>query len=167
MDFSIRAATEADAEAMVALLNPIIEAGIYTAMVDTLSVEGQRAFLRSFPKRGVFLVAVCNASGRLFGMQDVMPAVTDSPVYAHVGAIGTFVSLAAHRSGVGRSLTAATCQEARRLGYRKLTATIRADNPQAVAFYRSQGFQVIGVAEKNAFLGGVYVDQVLAEKHLE
>jgi L-amino acid N-acyltransferase YncA len=167
MEFSIRAATEADAEAMVALLNPIIKAGIYTAMATPLSVEGQQAFLRSFPEQGVFLVAVCHATGKVIGMQDVMPITPDSPVFAHVGAIGTFVSLTAHRAGIGRSLTAATCQAARQKGYRKLMATIRADNPQAVAFYRSQGFRVIGVAEMHAFLGGVYLDEVLAEKHLE
>jgi RimJ/RimL family protein N-acetyltransferase len=46
-------------------------------------------------------------------------------------------------------------------------ATVRADNPQAVSFYQSQGFQIIGTAHKHAFVRGQYVDEIFLEKLIE
>ena len=100
-------------------------------------------------------------------MQDVVPLSAGSPVFGHVGVISTFVALDAQRQGVGRQLSAATFAAARELGFRKLSATIRADNPAALAFYQGLGFRVIGVAQRHALLRGQYVDEVLAEKWLD
>jgi len=88
-------------------------------------------------------------------------------VFRHVGEISTFVALDAHRHGVGQSLCQAMFTTAKELGYLKLRATVRGDNPYALAFYRSQGFELIGVAHKHAFLHGTYMDEVLLEKFLE
>ena len=54
----IRDARIEDAEDMVAILNPIIAARIYTALDTTLTVEEQRNSSRTFPLRGIFHVAV-------------------------------------------------------------------------------------------------------------
>ena len=48
MEFSIRVAREEDAESIVELLNPIIQAGQYTAMVEQLSVDDQIDFIVNF-----------------------------------------------------------------------------------------------------------------------
>ena len=58
MEFSIRTVREEDAESIVELLNPIIQAGKYTIMVEQLSVQDQIAWIRGVSKRGVFNVAV-------------------------------------------------------------------------------------------------------------
>lgn len=166
MGFHVRAARLEDAAAMVALLNPIIAAGNYTILQGPLSVEDQVAFIRRFPERGVFHVAVCEATGRVLGMQDV-EALSEDPVFRHVGVIGTFVALDSLRQGVGRRLSEVTFRAARELGFTRLSATIRADNPRAVAFYRSQGFRIIGTAQRHAFVDGRYVDEVLAERFLD
>lgn len=167
MEFSIRTAREEDAGSIVELLNPLIQQGTYTVMDERLSVEDQIDFIRGFPKRGVFNVAVCNDSQKVLGLQDVQPMPTGSSVFKHVGEISTFVSLAAHRKGIGQSLSEATFQAAKELEFTKILATIRADNPQAVPFYLSQGFRVIGTARKHAFVRGKYVDEILAEKLID
>ena len=161
MDFSIRLATEADAEAIVSLLDPIIQSAKYTVMAS-VSIAEQIAFIRNFPKRGVFLLSISHQQ-KILGIQDVMP-ISSSPVFKHVGAISTFVSLDAHRKGIGRNLCKTTFQKARENGFQKLTATIRADNLQAIAFYKSQGFTIIGTAQKHALIQGKYIDEILAEK---
>jgi L-amino acid N-acyltransferase YncA len=76
------------------------------------------------------------------------------------------VRLDAVRSGVGRSLCAATFEAARERGFVKLSAMIRADNPGALRFYQSQGFRVLGVAERHALVRGRYIDEVLAERFI-
>ncbi len=163
MDFSIRGVREEDAASITELLRPIIRAGTYTIM-EQASVDDQIDFIRGFPKRGVFNVAVCNASQKVLGLQDVRPMSTRSNVFKHVGEISTFVSLGSHRKGIGRSLSNATFQAAKELGFLKISAAIRADNPGAVSFYLSQGFRPIGTAQKHAFVGGKYIDEILMEK---
>ncbi len=106
MNCTIRPVREEDAESIVALLNPIIRAGCYTAMTQEFTV----------------------------------------------GEISTFVALSAHRRGVGRTLGGATLTAAGELGFRKLLATIRADNPQAVSFYRGLRFGVSRADSKQVFM---------------
>jgi L-amino acid N-acyltransferase YncA len=167
MAFTIRKAVEEDARSMVALLNPIIQAGTYTTMDDTLSVAEQLAFIRNFPRRGVLHVAVCEQSQAILGIQDVMPLSPESSVLQHVGGISTFVSLVSHGQGIGHSLCQATFQAAKELGFTKIMATIRADNPRAVSFYLGQGFRIIGTAQKHVFMKGRYIDEILAERFLD
>ncbi len=174
MELVIRRAREADSALMIELLNPIIRAGGYTVMDEPLTLDEQVEFIRSFPRQGAFLVAFSASTGsahgagvgKLLGMQDVVPLSPGSPVFGHVGVISTFVALEARRQGVGRQLSAATFQAARELGFRKLCAAIRGDNPAALTFYQGLGFRVVGVAQRQALLRGRYVDEVLAEMWL-
>ncbi len=167
MGFSVRAVREEDAASIVGLLNPLIQAGTYTVMDEPVSVDEQIDFIRGFPERGVFNVAVCDTSGRLLGLQDVAPISPGSGAFEHVGVISTFVALGSHGRGIGRSLSEATFRAATRLGFVKISATIRADNPRAVSFYLSQGFRIVGTAQRHALIGGRYVDEVLAERFLD
>lgn len=160
---TIREARIEDAAEMVALLNPIIEDGRFTIMQETFDENQQIAWLRDFPARGVFFVAAARAN-RLLGMQSVEPIASTSPAtFAHVGDISTFVAQSAHRTGVGRALSRATIKAAWEAGFLKLMANVRADNPGAVAFYRSVGFREIGTARKHARVRGAWIDEVMLE----
>ena len=50
------------------------------------------------------------------------------------------------------------------VGFRKILATIRADNPGAIAFYRTQGFERVGTLRAHALVRGRFVDEVLMER---
>ena len=120
MEYSIRMVREEDAASIVELLNPIIQTGTYTILDEQLSVDDQIDFIRGFPKRGVFNVAVCNDSQQVLGIQDVAPISTEwSNAFQHVGEISTFVSLSSHRKGIGRSLSQATFRAAKERGFLK------------------------------------------------
>lgn len=166
MGYSIRTVTDADAAPILELLNPIILAGTYTAMDKPFSIEDQAGFIRSFPQRGIYHIAIDNENHEALGIQDVMP-ISTSDVFWHVGEISTFVALGSQRQGIGQSLCQATFQAVKEQGFLKLRATVRGDNPYALSFYQSQGFELIGVAIKHAFLQGKYIDEVLLEKFLE
>jgi L-amino acid N-acyltransferase YncA len=165
MEYSIRRAREEDAESIVELLNPLIEEGTFTIIDERISVKDQSDFIRSFPKRGVYHVAVCNDSRKVLGIQDVQP-VSAVEAFKHVGEISTFVSLNSLRRGIGRSLSRATFRAAKELGFMKLRATIRADNQAAIAFYLNQGFEIIGTALKHTCVRGEYIDEFLAERFI-
>lgn len=166
MEFSIRSAQEADAQGILAVLNPLIEAGIYSALDQPYSLEQQRAFMRDFPVRGIFHVAV-SSDGQVIGLQSVEPFAPWVRAFGHVGDISTFVGSACQSCGVGRHLFQATRRAAREKGYRKIMAMVRADNPQAIGFYKSQGFSQIGIAREHALIGSTYIDEVLLECFVE
>ena len=158
-----------DAEAVVALLNPIIEAGLYTTFVEPFTPSFERAFIESFPARGYFLGAFDDAfddslaNGQLRGFQVVTPAPGYTPALDHVAEIGTYVSLDYQQRGVAGQLFSATLERAERHGFEKLLAWVRADNVGGLHSYRKCGFAEVGTAKRHAKVGGRYVDVVLLE----
>lgn len=164
MPVEIREAHLEDAEEMIGILNPIIEAGVFTALDTPLTVEDQRAYIRSFPARGIFHVAVLD--GRVVGLQNLDPFATYTHAFDHVGVMGTYVDLRYRRRGIARRLFEATFAAAVDRGYEKVFTYVRADNTAALQTYLAHGFTVIGTARKQARVDGRYVDEVLIEKFL-
>jgi len=163
----IRDVTPADAEAIVAILNPIIEARIYTVFDAPFSVETERDYITRFPARGIWKVAVSAADRRLVGFQVMEPFGPYTRAFDHVGTLGTYVDLELRRHGIARRLFAATFEAARHKGYQKAFTFVRADNPAALQTYLGQGFVVVGMAKRHVRIDGHYVDEVLIEKWLQ
>ena len=166
MDLLVREVRTDDAAAIVGILNPIIEAGVYSALDTLLTVEAEQEFIRSFPRRGVFNVAEDSREQRAVGFQTLEPFATYTCAFDHVGVIATFVEMACRGRGVGSRLADATFETARRKGYEKVFTFVRADNPEALQFYRKLGFRVVGTAERHAKIGGKYIDEVIIEMFL-
>ena len=91
MGYSVRAVTEADAASIVELLNPMIQAGIYSVMDEPFSVDDQIEFIRNFPQHGIYQIAIDKDTQKALGIQDVLP-ISTAVVFRHVGEISTFVA---------------------------------------------------------------------------
>jgi ribosomal protein S18 acetylase RimI-like enzyme len=86
---------------------------------------------------------------------------------AHVGLLALHVHPDAQGKGVGRELFRALVDAARAQGLQRLELYVRADNPRAVALYRSEGFVVEGV--RRAFVrppGRPAVDDLVMARFL-
>ena len=166
VDLLIREVMADDAAAVVAIFNPIIEAGMYTAFDAPFTVEAERSYIETLPERAIFLVAERVTDRVLVGFQSLEPFATYTQAFAHVGVLGTYVDLECRRQGVAGRLFLATFLAARARAYEKLLTYIRADNTPALAAYSRQGFRVIGTAERQARLRGRYVDEVIVERFL-
>ena len=162
----IRAAGVEDAAGIVAILNPIIAARCYTALDALLTIAEEREFIRTFPERGIFHVAVDASTGAVVGFQDVSPFADFTHAFDHVGFIGTYVDLGRHRQGIAAQLFASTFAAALRKGYEKLFTYVRADNEAGLKAYLGQGFRIVGTAKGHAKIDGRYIDEVMIEKHL-
>lgn len=162
---NIREVTVADAAGVADLLNPIVEEGLYTVLDTIFTHEEEREFIRNFPENGVFHVAI-NGDSQVVGFQNVEPFASYTKSFDHVGIIGTFVDSQFQRQGIATCLFQATFEQAKLKGYLKLFAYVRGDNPRALAAYKKQGFEVIGIAKKHAKVKGQFVDEVLIEKWL-
>jgi L-amino acid N-acyltransferase YncA len=166
MKLEIREARPDDAEAVVGILNPIIAAGLYTVFDTPFTPDAEREYIRNFPARGVFLLAVDRADNRVVGFQSMEPLAGYTHAFDHVGVLGTYVDLNCRRRGIATQLFRATFAAAVRKGYQKIFTFVRADNPPALQTYLRQGFRTVGTAHRHARVGGRYVDEIIIEKFL-
>jgi len=163
---SIREARPDDAEAIARILNRIIEARAFTAFDTPFSIEAERAYIETFPERGVFLVATSDDDQHVVGFQSMEPFARYTHAFDHVGVLGTYVDLDRRRQGIAKRLFRATFEAAARKGYRKIFTFIRADNPAALSTYRHHGFTIVGTAQGHARIDGQYVDEIIVERML-
>jgi L-amino acid N-acyltransferase YncA len=166
MELIVRDVDPADAEAIVRILNPIIEARVFTAFDTPFSVDAERDYILNFPRRGIWKVAVRQSDQTLAGFQIMEPFATYTKAFDHVGTLGTYVDLGLRRQGVAKGLFGATFKAALQKGYEKIFTFVRADNPAALRAYLGQGFVVIGTAQRHAKIDGRYIDEILIEKAL-
>ena len=171
MSVIIREATIRDAQGIIDVLNPIIAEGLYTILDQTFTVEEEVAFIKAFPQRGIFSVAMKEASliegeACILGFQNVEPFADYTKAFDHVGIIGTYVSANSRGQGVAKQLFLATFTAAKSKGYEKLFAYVRSDNERALSAYLNQGFEIVGTAKKHAKIDGRYIDEILIEKLL-
>ena len=166
MSLEIRAARPQDADAIVRILNPIITAGVYTAFDTPFTPEEEADYIRNFPARGVFLLAVRQADNQVVGFQSMEPFASYTHAFDHVGVLGTYVDLECRRQGIARRLFQATFAAAARQGYEKIFTFVRADNAAALQTYLHHGFQAVGTAHRHARVSGRYVDEIIIEKLL-
>ena len=166
MDLSIRDVTPADAEAIVAILNPIIEARVYTVFDRSFSVDEERDYITGFPPRGIWKVAVRDIDRRLVGFQVMEPYGPYTRAFDHVGTLGTYVELDLRRHGIASRLFAATFEAALRKGYQKAFTLVRADNRAALETYLRHGFEIVGRARRHTRIDGGFVDEIFIEKQL-
>ena len=162
----IREVRPEDAAAVVAIFNPIIEAGVYTAFDAPFTMEAERSYIETLPERAIFLVAERVTDAVMVGFQSMEPFATYTQAFAHIGVLGTYVDLECRRQGVAGRLFQATFPAARAKAYEKLLTYIRADNAPALAAYLHEGFRVVGTAERQAKLRGRYADEVIVERLL-
>ncbi|NOJ05558.1 GNAT family N-acetyltransferase [Vibrio splendidus] len=166
MSSTIREVAVEDAQGIIDVLNPIIIEARYTILDQTFTVDEEKAFIESFPERGVFSVAVNEMTSQLLGFQNVEPFATYTKAFDHVGIIGTYVDANSRGQGVAKQLFDYTFKAAKAKGYEKLFAYVRADNERALAVYLKQGFEIVGTAKKHGKIGDQYFDEILIEKFL-
>ncbi|CAK2035628.1 MULTISPECIES: GNAT family N-acetyltransferase [Vibrio] len=166
MSLTIREVAVEDAQGIIDVLNPIIIEARYTILDQTFTVDEEKGFIESFPKRGVFSVAVNETTNQLLGFQNVEPFATYTKAFDHVGIIGTYVDANSRGQGVAKQLFDYTFKAAKAKGYEKLFAYVRADNERALAVYLKQGFEIVGTAKKHGKIGDQYFDEILIEKFL-
>lgn len=166
MELLIREARPEDAEAIIGIFNPIIEAGLYTVFDTPFTVEAERDYILNFPQRGIFHVAVNLPDHKIVGFQSMEPFAPYTHAFDHVGMLGTYVDLPSRRKGISRQLFEATFEVARQKGYEKIFTFVRADNTVALAVYLNHGFRIVGTAQRQAKIDGRYVDEIIIEKFL-
>jgi L-amino acid N-acyltransferase YncA len=165
MSVDIREARVEDTNGILQVLNPIIESRANSVFTKAFTEREEQDFISQFPKRGIFHVAV-TSDKTIVGFQTVEPFGSYTPAFDHVGVIGTFVSMAHQKQGIGKALFEATFQAATLKGFEKLFAYVRADNTAGLTAYFGQGFTKVGIAKNHAKIAGKYIDEIIIEHFL-
>ncbi|MEQ9638528.1 MAG: N-acetyltransferase [Alphaproteobacteria bacterium] len=142
----IRAATPADADAVWAIMAPIIAAGETYALPRDMSRDDALAFWGG-PGNSVY-VAVEGAEV----LGTYMLHANQAGGGAHVSNCGFMTAPSAAGRGVARAMCAHALDEARRLGFRAMQFNfVVSTNTRAVALWRGMGFDIVGTLPR-AFL---------------
>jgi RimJ/RimL family protein N-acetyltransferase len=165
MSVEIRKATVDDARSVAAVMNAVIGEGKYTIFDKPFSDDEERAFIASLGSRSALYVA--ELDGEIVGVQAIdrfFEFHNDS--VQHVATIGTWLRADARGRGIGKLLSKESLGFAREHGYLKIVIHVLADNEDALRFYRSLGFQDIGVARNHVKLSGAFHDEIYLEMSL-
>lgn len=160
--FAIRPAVEADAEAIIAILDGIASERIYTAISKPWSANEQRRYQASLSARETVYVAEQDGKA-IIGYQTLELWAPTLDSMAHVGQIGTFLAPEWRGRGVGAALFQSTLAFARRCDYGKFVIQVRASNVSAQAFYRRLGFRECGRLGRQVRIGELEDDEVIME----
>lgn len=164
MEIKIREMCVKDAEGIISILNPIIHDGL-TVIDGPLTVKQEKKFLKNFPKKGIFYVAIHNDKD-LIGFQVLEPFENYAHAFDHVATIGTYVNISERRQGIGTELSYQTFKKSKEKGFEKIFTYVLAENKHALQFYLKLGFKIIGKSVQQAKLNGKYLDEIIIEKFL-
>jgi RimJ/RimL family protein N-acetyltransferase len=163
LDFKVRPADPADAEALTRLAEAVSaepEGWLISANGEWRSVGDERRYLkalRRYPNAAVFVAERSDGAmiGRLSLARDAHPAS------AHVADIGLMVAKEARRTGVGRALLQAALEWAQSSGVRKLELHVFPWNEPAIQLYEGFGFEREGYRKAHYSRAGEHVDAIL------
>lgn len=149
----IRAATLADASAILAIYAPFVlnTTVSFEYAVPTIDEFSQR--IESIQQRFPYLVAEQN--GRIMGYA-YASAHRERTAYKWSADTSVYMHPDAHRQGVARQLYATLFDLLCRQGIYNVYAGITLPNPASEAFHRSIGFRPVGVYENVGFKFGVW-----------
>jgi len=159
---AIRTAVEADAAAIVAIIEGIASERIYTAISRPWSADRQRQHLISLSPREAIHVAETERDG-IIGYQALELWAPTLDSMAHVGQIGTFLTPEWRRRGIGEALFQSTVNFARDHRFLKFIVQVRSSNLSAQGFYRRLGFRECGRLTRQVRIGEREDDEVIME----
>jgi L-amino acid N-acyltransferase YncA len=135
----IRQATPADSAAISRMLQALTAADRRTRPSDVDFVRDNYVFARN----GVSCFLAMAADGTVLGLQSLKVAEPGNEwnVEPGWGIIGTHVSPAAPRRGIGRALFAETRKAALAAGLTRIDASIGANNAEGRAYCEAMGFR--------------------------
>lgn len=157
----IRPVRPDDAEALVAIANPIIAETTITFSSTLRTRRAMRAYIAA--RRERFLVA--ETAGEVTGYATCAPFRSGSG-YARTFEHTILLAPGARGKGQGRALMEALADRISADGAGSLVAAISAENARAVEFHDAIGFDHVGRIPRAGWKFGRWIDLVLMQKML-
>ena len=156
----LRAATQADIPAILAIWNPLIRD---TAVTFTTEEKTPPSLAAEIAARGDAFV-VAEAAGAMLGFATCGP-FRPGPGYRHTAEHSVILADHARGRGTGRALMARLETVARGRDIHTLIGAVSGENTAAIAFHEAVGFRRVGHLPEAGRKFGRWMDLVLFVKH--
>ena len=160
---TIRVATEADAEEILAIYAKYIEQTAITFEYVVPSIEEFRGRIRHTLERFPYLAA--EKDGKIAGYAYVSP-FKERAAYDWSVETSIYVDMEQKRSGIGRRLYEELENILKQQGILNVNACIAYPNPQSIAFHEKMGYAIVGTFHRCAFKFNKCYHMVWLEKIL-
>ncbi len=160
----IRPAELSDADAIMAIYNPVVETSTATFDLVPRTLEDQQAWLSDRSGARIVLVAETD-EGEVAGYAALSP-YRERAAYATTVEDSVYVADAHHGRGVGRTLLEELVATARAHGFHAMMARIVADHEASIGLHAACGFEVIGHEREVGRKFGRWLDVTLMERLL-
>ena len=158
----IRPAREDDAAALCEILSEAVQDRLETFDADSRQEDDLRVLIgaaESDPKHPVLVADVRDWIAGWSSLERYDPRIA----LDDIGEVSVYVRRSFRGYGVGRQLLRATQEAAGKLGYRKLTGRILAENRDALMLARAAGWREVGRHAAHARLSDGLHDVILVE----
>lgn len=160
----IRPAEASDAEALMAIYNPVVETSTATFDLVPRTLDQQLDWLAD--RSGARIVLVAEADdGAVAGYAAISP-YRERAAYATTVEDSVYVHPDHQGRGVGRLLLEAMVETARAHGFHAMMARIVADHEASIALHSVCGFEVVGHEREVGRKFGRWLDVTLMERLL-
>ena len=152
---TIRDATEADAQALLAIYNHEVMTGTATLDLEPRTLEGQIEWIRRHQGATPVVVAVIDdevvgfASLSQFKERAAYRTTVENSIYVAPGQQG---------NGIGNLLMTEILDRARSHGFHSVIARIAGDNPGSIAVHMRHGYELVGVEREVGRKFGQWLD---------
>ena len=158
---TLRRAESADAKAVAALWNDMIE---HSSATFTTALKSPEEVAQMISGRGAGFI-VAEQQGALMGFV-TYGAFRAGPGYAHTMEHSIVLAEPARGSGLGRRLMQDLEAVAKGQSVHSMIGCVSGENTGAIAFHQKLGFTQAGRLREAGFKFGRWMDLVLMQKHL-
>jgi len=160
---NIRAAGPADLPAITDIYNEAVKATTATFDTEPRSEADQLAWFSSHTGR--YSLVVAEMGGLVVGWASIT-RWSERKAYDETGEVSFYVSSEHRGQGIGRSLTGAIVEEARKKNFHTLIARVAGESTVSLHLSRSFGFEEIGVMKEVGRKFGKLLDVHILQKML-
>lgn len=162
---TLRTATPADAQAIKAIMKPVVEETTATFASVERSVADWAALIEARLKDGsAFYVA--EVDGKVAGYATYEQFRSSNNGYRHTMEHSVYLSDAAQGRGYGRILLITIEEHAREAGHKSMIGVIDADNTASIAFHEALGYKEVGRIPQSGFKFDRWLDALFMQKML-
>lgn len=165
-EYRVRAATEADAEAICRIYNQGIEDRVATLETELRTVAERRQWLAGRGPRHPVIVAEVDAPGPMIAGWGSLNVFNPREAYRFVADFSVYVERGWRGKGVGSVLLERLVALAREHGFHKMVLSAFPANTSGIALYEKFGFRTVGIYREQGLLDGAWVDTIVMERLL-
>lgn len=164
VEFAIRNASEADADAIAAIYAHHVLHGTASYEVEPPSPADMRAKIRYLHKMGwPFIVA--DANGELLGYA-YATQFRDRAAYRFTCEDSIYVAAKSIGRGIGKALLGALIERSANYGFKTMIAVVGGAEPASIALHEALGFATVGRLAAVGFKFGRWLDSVYLQMDL-